>query len=148
MSKKNNEIIIAVTGCVHGKIEKVYEKLESIKDMKGIEPELVICTGDFEATRDVYDLESMTAPEKYMVLGTFYKYYTGEKKAPYLTIVIGGNHESSRYSWELFYGGWLCPNIYYLGVAGVVNYRGLRIVGLSGIYKQNSYNSCLLLFSS
>lgn len=29
------------------------------------------------------------------------RYYTGEKKAPILTIVIGGNHEASNYFWEL-----------------------------------------------
>jgi lariat debranching enzyme len=29
------------------------------------------------------------------------RYYTGEKEAPVLTIVIGGNHEASNYMWEL-----------------------------------------------
>ena len=140
----SNEIIVAVTGCVHGKIDQVYEMLGEIETKKGIRPELVICTGDFEANRDVYDLESMVAPEKYMLLGSFYKYYRGEKQAPYLTIVIGGNHESSAYSWDLFYGGWLCPNIYYLGFGGVVNYKGLRIVGISGVYHHNHFCTCLL----
>lgn len=31
-----------------------------------------------------------------------YRYYTGVKKAPILTIVIGGNHEASSYFWELW----------------------------------------------
>lgn len=43
------------------------------------------------------------------------RYYTGEKKAPLLTIVIGGNHEASNHMQELPYGGWLASNIYYLG---------------------------------
>ena len=30
------------------------------------------------------------------------RYYTGEKKAPVLTLVIGGNHEASNYMWELY----------------------------------------------
>jgi len=37
---------------------------------------------------------------------SFYKYYKGEKVAPVLTIVIGGNHEASNHMLELFHGGW------------------------------------------
>jgi len=43
------------------------------------------------------------------------RYYSGEKTAPVLTIFIGGNHEASNYLQELPYGGWVAPNIYYLG---------------------------------
>ncbi|KZS90091.1 DBR1-domain-containing protein, partial [Sistotremastrum niveocremeum HHB9708] len=73
---------------------------------------------------------------KYRALGGFHKYYTGEKIAPVLTIVIGGNHEASNYFWELYHGGWLAPNIYYLGAAGCINVNGLRIAGASGIYNR------------
>lgn len=52
-----------------------------------------------------------------------------------LTIFVGGNHEASNYLQELPYGGWVAPNIYYLGYAGVVNVNGVRIGGISGIYK-------------
>jgi lariat debranching enzyme len=38
-----------------------------------------------------------------------------------------------------FYGGWVAPNIYYLGKSGVVNFRGITIGGLSGIYKRYHY---------
>lgn len=44
-----------------------------------------------------------------------FRYYSGEKKAPVLTLVIGGNHEASNHMQELPYGGWLAPNIYYFG---------------------------------
>jgi hypothetical protein len=53
---------------------------------------------------------------------------------------VGGNHEAANYLWELFYGGWAAPNIFFLGYAGVVNFGGLRIGGISGIYKGNHYN--------
>ena len=36
-------------------------------------------------------------------------------------------------------GGWVAPNIYYLGNAGCVQFGGLRIAGLSGIYKESDY---------
>lgn len=61
------------------------------------------------------------------------------QKAPVLTLVIGGNHEASNYFAELLYGGWLAPNIYFLGYAGVVRFRGLRIGGISGIYKSYDF---------
>jgi len=52
---------------------------------------------------------------------------------------VGGNHEASNYLWELYYGGWTAPNIYYLGHAGVINFGGARIAGLSGIYNSKHY---------
>ncbi len=52
---------------------------------------------------------------------------------------VGGNHEAANYLWELYYGGWAAPNIYFLGYAGVINFGGVRIGGLSGIFKDNHY---------
>jgi len=43
----------------------------------------------------------MAVPMKYRFMQSFYKYYSGEKKAPIFTIFIGGNHEASNYLWEL-----------------------------------------------
>lgn len=68
------------------------------------------------------------------------RYYSGEKIAPVLTLFIGGNHEASNYLQELPYGGWVAPNIYYLGYSGVVDVAGVRIAGLSGIFKGWDYH--------
>jgi lariat debranching enzyme len=78
-------------------------------------------------------------PRRYRRLVDFHAYYSGERTAPVLTLVIGGNHEASNYFFELYHGGWLAPNIYYLGAAGVVRYGPWRIAGLSGIYKSGDY---------
>ncbi|KAI9692306.1 MAG: hypothetical protein M1822_006537 [Bathelium mastoideum] len=81
----------------------------------------------------------MAVPRKYRNIGDFHRYYSGEKQAPVLTLVIGGNHEASNYFSELYYGGWLAPNIYYLGAANVLRYGPFRIAGLSGIFKAVDY---------
>lgn len=78
-------------------------------------------------------------PEKYYAMHDFHEYYSGTRTAPYLTIFIGGNHEASNYMWELYYGGWAAPNIYYMGAANVIRLGPLRIAGLSGIWKGYNY---------
>lgn len=76
-------------------------------------------------------------------MGDFHLYYKGQLKAPILTIFIGGNHEASNYLQELYFGGWVAPNIYYLGCSGVVRVKKgdfvVRIAGLSGIYNQKNF---------
>ncbi len=79
-------------------------------------------------------------PSKYYSMQDFHEYYTGTRVAPYLTIFIGGNHEASNHLWELYYGGWAAPNIYYMGAANVIRLGPLRISGLSGIWKGYDYN--------
>lgn len=68
-------------------------------------------------------------------MADFHEYYSGARTAPCLTIFIGGNHEASNYMWELYYGGWAAPNMYYMGAANVIRLGPLRIAGLSGIWK-------------
>lgn len=84
----------------------------------------------------------MSCPAKYLHMGDFHQYYKGEKTAPVLTIFIGGNHEASNHMRELFYGGWVAENIYYLGEAGVIDIETTkgdgqkvmhRLGGISGI---------------
>ncbi|XP_031564553.1 lariat debranching enzyme-like [Actinia tenebrosa] len=130
---------IAVEGCAHGELDKIYESILFLQEKEGIKVDLLLCCGDFQAVRNGNDLECMAVPPKYRKIESFYKYYSGEKVAPVLTIFIGGNHEASNHLWELPHGGWVAPNIYYLGYSGVVNFGGLRIAGLSGIYKSHDY---------
>jgi len=82
----------------------------------------------------------MSVPLKFREIGDFHEYYSGKRTAPYLTIFVGGNHEASNHLFELYYGGWVAPNIYYLGAANVVRFGPLRIAGLSGIWKGYNYN--------
>lgn len=130
---------IAVEGCCHGELDKIYETLQFLEKKENVKIDLLLCCGDFQAVRNEADLRCMAVPSKYRDMQSFYKYYSGEKKAPFLTVFIGGNHEASNHLWELPYGGWVAPNIYYLGYSGVVTFGGFRIAGLSGIYKKHDY---------
>ena len=84
-------------------------------------------------------MNCLAVPKKYRQIGDFHEYYSGTKRAPYLTIFVGGNHEASNHLTELFYGGWVAPNIYYMGAANVLRFGGLRIAGMSGIWKGYDY---------
>ncbi|KAI6116135.1 lariat debranching enzyme, C-terminal domain-containing protein [Pisolithus sp. B1] len=131
--------MIAVQGCCHGELDAVYSHIHNLETRHKYTVDLLLICGDFQAVRNQSDLLCMAVPQKYRQLGDFWRYYTGEKTAPVLTIVIGGNHEASNYFWELYHGGWLAPNIYFLGHAGCVQVNGLRIAGASGIYKSHDF---------
>ncbi|KAF4318378.1 hypothetical protein BBO99_00007451 [Phytophthora kernoviae] len=133
---------VAVVGCAHGLLDDIYTTVNFVNEMDPSNPvELLLCCGDFECMRNSRDLETLACPPKYRAMHAFHRYYKQEKTAPVLTIFVGGNHEASGYLQELHYGGWVAPNIFYLGSAGVVNVAGLRIGGLSGIYKQQDYTA-------
>ena len=101
--------------------------------------DLIICTGDFECLITENDLKYLSCPEKYKNMGDFHKYYNKINKVPVLTIFIGGNHEASNILDNNFYGGYICENIFYLGRCGYINYKGINIVGISGIYNYFDY---------
>ena len=132
--------IIAVEGCCHGELDTIYKSVIQLEQQQNIKVDLLIVCGDFQALRSTRDYEALNVPNKYRRLGDFSHYYTSQKEAPVLTIFIGGNHESSSYLSQLYYGGWVAPKIYYLGAAGVINYRGMRIGGLSGIFSAYDYD--------
>ncbi|KAF7324875.1 DBR1-domain-containing protein [Mycena kentingensis (nom. inval.)] len=131
---------VAIQGCCHGELDGIYAQIRSLEQRHNYKVDLLLVCGDFQAIRNYQDLQCMAVPDKYKELGTFNQYYTSQKTAPILTIIIGGNHEASNYMWELFHGGWVAPNMYYLGAAGSVRVNGLRVAGASGIFKSHDYS--------
>ncbi|KAI6248985.1 Lariat debranching enzyme [Erysiphe necator] len=127
---------VAVEGCGHGTLHAIYASVAKACEVRNWENvDLLIIGGDFQALRNASDLTVMACPVKYRKIGDFHSYYSGARKAPCLTIFVGGNHEASNHLWELFYGGWVAPNIYYMGAANVLRLGGVRIAGMSGIWK-------------
>ena len=137
--KSGKSLSIAIEGCCHGELNNIYRRLEVHEQQTGKKVDLLLCCGDFQSLRNVADYHSSSIPPKYRRLGSFPQYYSGERRAPILTLFIGGNHEASQPLRELHYGGWVAPNIYYLGAAGVVRFGGIRIGGMSGIYSKFDY---------
>lgn len=139
---------IAIEGCCHGELDNIYASISKAEQQGNFKTDLLLLCGDMQALRNRADLECLAVPQKYRQMGDFHRYYSGEKVAPVLTLVVGGNHEASNYMFELFHGGWLAPNIYFLGEAGVVDVdvgggegsETLRIAGASGIYKSHDYH--------
>ncbi|KAF8966394.1 lariat debranching enzyme, C-terminal domain-containing protein [Flammula alnicola] len=138
-SRKPTPMKVAVEGCCHGELDAIYDQIRQLETRNNYKVDVLLICGDFQAVRNHQDLQCMAVPNRYRRLEDFYKYYTREKTAPMLTIVIGGNHEASNYMWELYHGGWLAPNIYFLGHAGSVRLNGVRIAGASGIFKSHDF---------
>ncbi|KAI1442438.1 lariat debranching enzyme, C-terminal domain-containing protein [Annulohypoxylon stygium] len=137
----DSKVRVAVAGCGHGTLDALYASAQASCDERGWDNlDLFIVGGDFQAVRNEKDLTVMSVPLKYRALGDFPDYYSGKKKAPYLTIFVGGNHEASAHLWELYYGGWVAPNIYYMGTANVLRFGPLRIAGMGGIYNEAHYD--------
>eukprot|EP00195_Chlamydomonas_chlamydogama_P006070 CAMPEP_0202906198 /NCGR_PEP_ID=MMETSP1392-20130828/37749_1 /ASSEMBLY_ACC=CAM_ASM_000868 /TAXON_ID=225041 /ORGANISM="Chlamydomonas chlamydogama, Strain SAG 11-48b" /LENGTH=488 /DNA_ID=CAMNT_0049594589 /DNA_START=295 /DNA_END=1761 /DNA_ORIENTATION=+ len=133
------KLTIAIEGCCHGELDNIYGTLQHLEKVEGKKIDLLISCGDFQAVRNMDDLQTMACPPKYRSINTFYKYYSGEKVAPYPTLFVGGNHEAANHLWELYHGGWAAPNIYFLGFTGCVRFGGVRIAGMSGIYSHGDY---------
>ncbi len=132
-------MLIAVEGCGHGELDKIYATIKKLEEESGRKVDLLICCGDFQCTRNLSDLKCMACPDKYKDMCSFHDYYSGRKEAYVTTLFIGGNHEASNYLQELPFGGWVARGIFYMGYAGSVSVNGLRIAGLSGIFKGQDY---------
>ncbi|TYZ67453.1 hypothetical protein PybrP1_011386, partial [[Pythium] brassicae (nom. inval.)] len=139
---RHNMVRVAVVGCAHGLLDDIYATVRFVNELEPERPvELLLCCGDFECMRNARDLATLACPPKYRAMHAFHAYYSGARVAPVLTLFVGGNHEASGYLSELHYGGWVAPNMFYLGAAGAVSVAGLRVAGLSGIYKAQDYTA-------
>lgn len=64
---------IAVEGCAHGELERIYETIGIIEKQENVKIDLLLCCGDFQATRNQNDLHCMAVPTKYHDMCSFYK---------------------------------------------------------------------------
>ena len=64
---------IAVEGCCHGELDKIYETIDYLEKKQGVKVDLLLCCGDFQAVRNEGDMKCMAVPAKYRMMQTFYK---------------------------------------------------------------------------
>ena len=139
MQEINYPIYFAAIGDVHGDIYTMLGLLQNweIKHQKKLS--FVLQVGDFEPHRDLADLATIDTPTKYKKLGDFPDFYQNKAEFPYPIYFIGGNHEPYGFLDCFYEGKEIAKNFHYLGRVNLIELFGLRIVGVSGIYKESLF---------
>ncbi len=135
MFNLKKDLYFAAVGDVHGDMYLMLNLLKKWEAKHCRSLSFILQVGDFEAHRHQKDLTTMDAPSKYKKLGDFQAFYRSKAKFPYPIYFIGGNHEPYGFLDLYPNGGEIARNCYYFGRVGSIELAGLKIVGLSGIYK-------------
>jgi len=64
---------IAVEGCCHGELDAIYDYVRTLESQNKYKVDLLLICGDFQAVRNLADLQCMAVPNKYKILGGFHK---------------------------------------------------------------------------
>ncbi|MBW3004535.1 metallophosphoesterase [Candidatus Woesearchaeota archaeon] len=136
-------VTFAIFGDIHGRQDMMYETALQWEQENQAQIDGVLQVGDFNTARTKEDLRHHYAPPKYQCVGDFPQYFAGLKQAPFLTIFIGGNHEAWGFLQQHNDGGFVAPNIYYLGRAGQIDVKGVKVSGLTGVFKTDKFKTPL-----
>ncbi len=131
-------VTIVAVGDVHGHHRRMVALVERWTTHHGVVPDAVIQVGDCEPHRHLDDLTTMAGPSKHKRLGDFADFHEGRSRFPWPVYFIGGNHEPYGWLDQHPDGFELTHNCHYLGRAGSFEVRGVRVVGLTGIYSSNA----------
>jgi lariat debranching enzyme len=141
MITSSANILFAAVGDVHGKMQAMVDLLEAWESRAGQHIAFVLQTGDFEPHRNEADLETMAAPSKYKQVGDFPHFAAGHSDFPWPVHFIGGNHEPYGFLDQFPHGARIAPNCHYLGRVEATCLAGLRIVSLTGVFREKDYHS-------
>jgi lariat debranching enzyme len=139
MANIDNDLFFAAVGDVHGDMYTMLGLLTNWESRFRQKLSFVLQVGDFEPIRHEADLATMDAPKKYLKLGDFRDFYSGIVEFPWPVWFIGGNHEPYGFLDQTPCGTTITKNCHYLGRVGSVILAGLKIVGVSGIYKEDLF---------
>jgi len=132
----------AVIGDIHGQFQAALDLVREQEQKHGVRVDCGFCVGDFESHRNPEDLATMAAPAEHRKLGDFWKFHQGQLTFPFPILACGGNHEAYGWLEEDFpEGGELCPGFWYSGRVGWWLVGPLKVLALSGIYRQEDFQS-------
>ena len=131
-------VTFVAVGDVHGHHRRMVSLIERWIRRHKVVPDAILQVGDFEPHRHADDLATMAGPSRHKALGDFHLFASGAKRFPWPVYFIGGNHEP--YGWLDHHPGGLelTHNCHYIGRAGAIEVRGVRVVGLSGVHAPNT----------
>ncbi|RYX81146.1 metallophosphoesterase [bacterium] len=133
--------IFAVVGDVHGAMWTMIRLLSGWEKSRKRRLDFVLQVGDFEPHRDEDDLSTMAAPAKYRDLGDFPLFASGGASFPWPIWFIGGNHEPYGWLSTMEMGGEVAPNCSFIGRANIISVGGIRVAGLSGIFRPDLFGA-------
>lgn len=131
----------AAVGDVHGQFHKMVNILQNWEKSFNKELSFVLQVGDFEPHRTLDDLRTMSSPQKYRKLGDFKDFYSGKSSFPWQIWFIGGNHEPYGFLDQFPNGATITENCNYIGRVGLAKVCNKRILGMSGIFRQQTIQS-------
>ncbi|NTV73166.1 MAG: hypothetical protein HGA66_03050 [Holophaga sp.] len=126
---------IAIFGDLHGSWINFRDEILRLDHDAPLD--LVLQVGDAQPLGDAEDLAFMPVPEQHRHLGS---YAQVQEPWPIPTLFIGGNHEPWNRLAVLPDGGFLQPNLEYLGRAGQKSFGSLSVAGLSGVFSPRAFD--------
>ncbi len=139
MTGHPQEFYFAAVGDVHGRMHRMVQLLQDWSRKAHRPLAFVLQVGDFEPHRHEADLATMAAPARYKQLGDFPAFHARRARFPWPVYFIGGNHEPYGFLDASPEGFELTPQCHYLGRVGAIESHGLRVAGLSGIYREEAF---------
>lgn len=128
------ELNIAIFGDLHGSDDVVFRELPKWEEENKKRIDAVAFVGDLDSIVRKY--ESRREAEFDSLVAD---YHYGKKKAKYPIFFIAGNEDSWAVLRDFKEGGFIAENVYFLGRAGIKDFKGIRIGGLSGSYLEREY---------
>jgi len=141
MMDASEHILFAAVGDVHANMHMMIDLIQAWETRMSARVSFVLQAGDFEPHRHEADLHTMAAPSKHKRVGDFPDFAAGRPVLPWPVYFIGGNHEPYGFLDQFPHGAEIAHNLYYLGRAEVNTIAKLRVVSLSGIFREKDYSS-------